>query len=152
VHGEWYGDGGIRLTAPLSPAVYIGARQILAISTRYLPMPEEQGSDMIDDYPPPAQVAGSMFNAIFLDVFDNDALRLERINSLIECQAELQDHELEPIQLLLLRPSKNLGKMANQFEPNLPLAFRFMTRGLGTKETRSNDLLSMVMFQQDNIS
>ena len=152
VKGEWYGDGGIRLTAPLSPAIHIGARRILAISTRYLPTPEEQDVDMIDDYPPPAQVVGSMFNAIFLDVFDNDALRLERINSLIEAHAEPQDHDLEPIKLLLLRPSQNLGEMANQFEPNLPPAFRFMTRGLGTKETRSNDLLSMVMFQQDYIS
>lgn len=152
VKGDWYGDGGIRLTAPLSPAIHIGARRILAISTRYLPTPEEQGVDMIDDYPPPAQVVGSMFNAIFLDVFDNDALRLERINSLIECQKEKQDHELEPVKLLLLRPSQNLGKMANEFEPNLPRTFRFMTRGLGTKETRSNDLLSMVMFQHDYIS
>jgi NTE family protein len=152
VEGEWYGDGGIRLTAPLSPAIHIGARRILAISTRYLPPPEEQGVDMIDDYPPPAQVVGSMFNAIFLDVFDNDALRLERINQLIKYKSEEENHALEPVKLLLLRPTQNLGKMANQFEANLPRAFRFMTRGLGTKETRSNDLLSMVMFQHDYIS
>ncbi|MFT5132748.1 MAG: NTE family protein, partial [Gammaproteobacteria bacterium] len=149
---EWYGDGGIRLTAPLSPAIHLGAKRILAISTRYLPSVEEQGMEMIDDYPPPAQVVGAMFNAIFLDVFDNDALRLERINTLINYTTEKHDHELEPVKLLLLRPSQNLGKMANQFEPNLPRTFRFMTRGLGTKETRSNDLLSMVMFQHDYIS
>jgi len=152
VEGEWYGDGGIRLTAPLSPAIHLGARRILAISTRYLATPEEQGIDMIDDYPPPAQVLGSMFNAIFLDVFDNDALRLERINELIKYKSGKQDHELEPVSLLLLRPSQNLGALANQYEANLPRAFRFMTRGLGTKETRSNDLLSMVMFQHDYIS
>ncbi len=151
VKDEWYGDGGLRLTAPLSPAIHIGARRILAISTRYLPSPEEQGVDMIDDYPPPAQVVGSMFNAIFLDVFDNDALRLERINSLLEYKSEEQEHGLEPVKLLLLRPSQNLGKMANQLEANLPRTFRFMTRGLGTKETRSNDLLSMVMFQHDYV-
>lgn len=152
VGGSWYGDGGIRMTAPLSPAIHVGARRILAISTRYLPSAEEQGINMIDHYPPPAQVVGAMFNAIFLDVFDNDALRLERINSLIENRPEEEKNGLEPVKLLLLRPSQNLGKMANQFEPNLPRTFRFMTRGLGTKETRSNDLLSMVMFQQDYIS
>jgi len=152
VGGEWYGDGGIRLTAPLSPAIHIGAKRILAISTRYLPTVEEQGTGMIDDYPPPAQVVGAMFSAIFLDAFDNDALRLERINTLIKYTTEEHDHDLEAVKLFLLRPSQNLGKMANQFEANLPRTFRFMTRGLGTKETRSNDLLSMVMFQQDYIS
>ena len=35
VDGAWYGDGGIRLTAPLSPAVHLGARRIIAVSTRY---------------------------------------------------------------------------------------------------------------------
>jgi NTE family protein len=33
----------------------------------------------------------------------------------------------------------------------LPRAFRFLTRGLGTRETRSNDMLSLVMFQSDYV-
>jgi NTE family protein len=32
---EWHGDGGIRLTAPLSPALHLGAHKILTVSTRY---------------------------------------------------------------------------------------------------------------------
>ena len=34
IDGAWYGDGGIRLTAPLSPAIHLGARKIIAVSTR----------------------------------------------------------------------------------------------------------------------
>ena len=30
-----YGDGGIRLVTPLSPAVHLGANRILSCSTRY---------------------------------------------------------------------------------------------------------------------
>jgi NTE family protein len=52
---------------------------------------------------------------------------------------------------LMLRPSVDLGQLANEYEPELPRAFRFLTRGLGTKETRSNDMLSLVMFQSDYI-
>jgi NTE family protein len=53
--------------------------------------------------------------------------------------------------LLVLRPSEDLGRLANKYEAELPRAFRFLTRGLGTRETRSNDILSLVMFQADYI-
>jgi NTE family protein len=39
--------------------------------------------------------------------------------------------------------------MASAFEAELPRAFRFLTRGLGTKETRSPDFLSLILFQPD---
>jgi NTE family protein len=51
----------------------------------------------------------------------------------------------------MLRPSVDLGRLANAYEPDLPRAFRFLTRGLGTRETRSNDMLSLVMFQGDYV-
>ena len=58
---------------------------------------------------------------------------------------------LRPIELLVLRPSEDLGRLANAYEADLPKGFRFFTRGLGTKETRSNDMLSLVMFQTDYV-
>jgi NTE family protein len=58
---------------------------------------------------------------------------------------------LRPIELLVLRPSEDLGRLANAYEADLPKAFRFFTRGLGTRETRSNDMLSLVMFQNDYV-
>jgi len=39
--------------------------------------------------------------------------------------------------------------MASRFEPQLPRGFRFLTRGLGTRETKSPDFLSLVLFQPD---
>ncbi|QBQ55937.1 patatin-like phospholipase family protein [Nitrosococcus wardiae] len=149
IDGCWYGDGGIRMTAPLSPAIHLGASRILAISTHYVPSYEEDNLPNIDHYPPPIQIAGALFDAIFLDVFDNDALRLGRINRLIARLPERQRYGLRPVKLLLLRPSQDLGKLANEYEPALPRSFRFMTRGLGTQETRSNDVLSLLMFQPD---
>lgn len=148
----WYGDGGIRLTAPLSPAVHLGASRILAISTRYARSRAEAGQSAIGNYPPPAQIAGVLLNAIFLDLFDADALSLERVNRLVEAVPPERRGALRKIDLLVLRPSVDLGRLANEYEARLPRAFRFLTRGLGTRETKSNDLLSLVMFQSDYLA
>jgi NTE family protein len=84
VGDEWFGDGGMRLTAPLSPALHLGAGGILAISTRYDRTANEAETPQHVGYPPPAQVLGSLLNAVFLDLIDQDALRLQLINGLIE--------------------------------------------------------------------
>jgi len=149
IDDAWYGDGGIRLTAPLSPALHLGARRVLAISTRYEGGDEEAEQSTIHGYPPPAQVAGILLNSIFLDLLENDALRLERLNRLLESLPPEKRDGLKPVRLLTLRPSVDLGKLAYEYEPQLPRAFRFLTRGLGTKQTRSPDFLSLVLFQPD---
>ena len=64
-----------------------------------------------------------------------------------------EDHDgLRHIDLLVMRPSEDLGRLANAYEADLPRAFRFLTRGMGTRETRSNDMLSLVMFQKDYVA
>jgi NTE family protein len=104
---------------------------------------------VLKGYPPPAQIFGDVMSAIFLDQFDGDALRLERINQLLENTPPEKRGNLRPVKLLLLRPSRDLGRLANEYEPRLPRTFRFLTRGLGTQQTRSNDMISLVMFQPD---
>jgi NTE family protein len=152
IAGAWYGDGGIRLTAPLSPAIHLGARKIIAISTRYPRSREEADRPMVSGYPPPAQVAGVLLNAIFLDLLDADALRLEQLNALIDRLPPEARDGVRHVDLLILRPSQDLGRLANEFEAALPRTFRFLVRGLGSRETRSNDMLSLLMFQQDYIA
>lgn len=152
IGGQWFGDGGVRLTAPLSPAVHLGASKIMAISTRYRRTRTEADQPMIAAYPPPAQILGSLLNAIFLDLFDADALTMERVNRMIADIPPEKRGGLRPVKLMVLRPSCDLGKLANEHEAQLPRAFRFLTRGLGTRETRSNDMLSMVMFQPDYLA
>jgi NTE family protein len=39
--------------------------------------------------------------------------------------------------------------LAGDYEVDLPGGFRFLTRGLGTRETRSPDFLSMLMFHPE---
>ena len=145
----WHGDGSVRLTAPLSPAVHLGARRIIAISTRYQRTDEEADSPEVLGYPPPAQVAGAIMNSIFLDMLDNDAVELQRLNTLLFELSLERWHGLRPLKLLVLRPSVNLGRLASDYELRLPRAFRFLSRGLGTRATNSPDLLSFILFQPD---
>lgn len=152
IGGRWYGDGGMRMTSPLSPAVRLGADKILAISTRHVRTREEAEEPLVDAYPPPAQVLGMLFNTVFLDQFDADALELQRVNGLLAAAPPEARGDLRPVKLFVLRPSYDLGRLANAYEPSLPGGLRFMTRGLGTRETRSNDMLSLLMFQSDYVS
>lgn len=145
---HWYGDGGIRLAAPLSPALHLGARRILAVSTRYVRSFEEADSEETHSYPPPGQIVGQLMKAIFLDLIDQDALRLERMNQLLVRLDESDRLGLEPIEFIIIRPSVDLGKLAADFEPDLPKTFRYLARGLGSTETKSPDFLSLLMFEQ----
>lgn len=152
IGNAWYGDGGVRLSAPLSPALHLGAHRIIAVSTRYGRSLKDAEQLSITEYPPPAQIMGIVMNAIFLDLIDQDASRMQRINKLIEKVPPDQREGMRPIKLLVIRPSRDLGRLSAEYEPRLPPAFKFMTRGLGTKETKSPDILSMLMFQKDYLT
>ena len=149
---QWYGDGGIRLAAPLSPALHLGANRILAVSTRMIRTQQEAAQPMITQYPPPAQILGTVFNAVFLDLIDQDALRLNRLNRLLEKLPANEREGLKPVRLLVIRPSMDLGRLAAAYESKLPPAFKFMTRGLGTRETSSPDMLSMLLFEREYLT
>jgi NTE family protein len=149
IEDSWHGDGGIRLTAPLSPALHLGAHKILAISTRYDRSQAEANRSLIRGYPPPAQVLSILYNAIFLDLIDQDVLRLERMNFVLRKIPPEQRSGMRVVNILVLRPSRDLGKLSREYEPLLPGFFRFLTRGLGTRQTASPDILSLLMFQSD---
>jgi NTE family protein len=149
VGAEWFGDGGVRLTAPLSPALHLGATRILTVSTRYQRTRAEADLPLTAGYPPPAQVLGILYNAIFLDLIDEDILRLQKINHLLKALPPAQREGMRIVDILVMRPSRDLGRLAREFEIRLPTFFRYMTRGLGTQQTASPDILSLVLFQAD---
>lgn len=151
IGAHWYGDGGIRLTAPLSPALHLGAHKILAISNRHQPSAAEASRPAVAGYPPPAQVLGLLYNSIFLDVVDQDAARMQKMNEVLRGIPEERRGGMRVLDLLVMRPSRDLTAIAGEYEPRLPRAFRLLTRGLGTRETATPDVLSLIMFQDDYI-
>lgn len=143
---HWHGDGGIRLSAPLSPAIYLGATRMLAISTHYAKSFSEANEPQVIGYPPPAQILGQMMNAVFLDVIDEDSIRMEKANAFLRDLPPEQRHGYRIIDFAVIRPSQDLGRIAAEYEPRLPRTFRFLTRSLGTRETTNADFMSLFMF------
>ena len=149
IGNDWYGDGGVRLTMPLSPAINLGATSILVISTRYGKSAREAEEQMVVGYPPAAQVIGLLMNAIFLDVLDQDAMIMNRINELVNELPKRKRKGLRPINFLMLRPSVDIGKLAGEFKPKFSGALKWLTMGLGSGETKSPDWLSMLLFEEE---
>jgi NTE family protein len=148
---EWFGDGGIRMTAPLSPALHLGATRILTISTRRRPARIHVDTSVSRRYPPPAQVFGVLYNSVFLDMIDEDILRLKRFNRLLANVAPEKRGDMRPVDIIVIRPSQDLRSLVRELEPRLPSFVRYLTRGLGTRDTTSPDFLSLFMFQPDYI-
>lgn len=146
IDNSWHGDGGVRLSTPLSPPIYLGADRILAITTRYRRTRSEASVPNVSGYPPAAQIFGLLMNAVFLDTLEQDALMLRRVNQLVAKLPPAKRMGLRPIRLLMIRPSVDLGKMAAEYEPNLTGVIRLLARGLGSHDTKSPDWLSMLLF------
>ncbi|MDP3070833.1 MAG: patatin-like phospholipase family protein [Opitutaceae bacterium] len=152
IEQRWHGDGGVQLTAPLSPALHLGSDRILAVSTSYNPTSAEADNPTTEGYPPPATIVGLLLDAIFLDMLDCDAQVLRRTNRMIRLVPDISSTNLRPVELLLVRPSQDLGLLANDYEHELPAVFRFMMRGLGTERTRRGNLLATLLFQPGYIA
>lgn len=148
---EWLGDGSMRQTAPISPAIHLGAERVLVIGAgrTHEPDPIERGVTM--DYPSLAQVAGHALSSIFLDVLDVDVERLERANrivSLFPPQVKAQA-SLRHVDLLVIAPSQHLDDIAARHVRALPLPVRTLLRALGVRRGDASGaaLASYLLFE-----
>lgn len=149
---EWFGDGSMRQTAPISPAIHLGAHRVLVIGAGR--MHEPAGRLVANTgYPSIAQVAGHSLAGIFLDALAVDVERLERINrTLALLPPEARAHTpLRPVQALVIAPSQRLDDIAARHQASLPAPVRALLRGAGVSgqgaEARGAALASYLLFE-----
>jgi NTE family protein len=143
----FYGDGSVRQTAPLAPAIHLGADRIIAVSMRAGSPVATVAPPASGDYPVAAQVFGLLLHSIFLDTLDADAERLQRLNALLRrLPSGTSTDGLRSIDLLLLRPSRDIGGLAGAGSIQLPRIVRFLVSSIGGGTVRSSDFLSYLMF------
>ncbi len=148
----WHGDGGIRLTAPLAPALHLGADRIVAISTRTRSTVTEGDRLETNGYPPAAQIFGLLMNAVFLDVLDMDVSMLEAFNRLLKQVPKRKRLGKRPVDALVIRPSTNLEALASRYDPAISTGSRFVMRLIGAGRTGAPAWLSMLNFNPEYIS
>jgi NTE family protein len=154
IRGRLFGDGGVRMTTPVSPAIHLGAEKIVAIGIRYARTTAQTVSlnrEVCAESVSIAQIGGVLMNALFLDSLDNDLERLQRINRTlgfisVEMRAQHPDM-LRRIPALSLRPSQDLGRLAADEYRRFPGMLRYLLRGIGATGDAGWDLLSYLAFQ-----
>jgi len=158
IHGQFYGDGCVRLSAPLSPAIHMGAERILAVGVQSMPeieMPPEQSRAPRRDWLPPSEIVGILLNSVFLDSLEADVERLERVNHTLNF-IPTDDHgtplqPLRSIPTLVLRPSQDLGMLAADQYRRFPRMLRYLLKGIGATGETGSDLLSYLAFEPEYI-
>lgn len=128
---EFYGDGGMRMGAPLSPAIHLGADRILVIGTRdEQPDPEPTTPAA---YPTAGEIGGYLLDTVFMDTLNADLARLRRINRTLSLLDEPQREEsgLRPIDVLVIRPSRDLRTVTSEHAASMPGSVKLLLRTLG---------------------
>jgi len=149
---EYFGDGSMRQSAPISPAVHLGARRILVIGAGRMQEPPGPRAGSAE-YPSLAQIAGHALSSIFLDALAVDVERLKRINATLALlpAAVRGETSLRPIEVLVIAPSQRLDDIASRHLHNLPAAVRAMLRVVGVsgegQDARGGALASYLLFE-----
>ena len=82
LQGEYFGDGAMRQTAPLSPAIHLGADRLLVLGVRPTHLDAIPRFIASDTPPTPGQLFGYMLDTLFSDQISADLENLNRINRL----------------------------------------------------------------------
>ncbi len=85
----WYIDGGVRLNAPLKPAIDLGATHIIVISATSIGYGPQSPPDLGRTAPDTADTGAQVLNAVLADRLTEDVIAIERTNRLVRHNDEL---------------------------------------------------------------
>ncbi|MDH3640192.1 MAG: patatin-like phospholipase family protein, partial [Gammaproteobacteria bacterium] len=150
LRGEFFGDGSMRQTAPISPAIHLGARKVLILGVRReygVSLDTESGPS---PYPGLGQIAGYVLDTLFLNSLRADLERLQRINQTLSLlpRADRSHTHLRPIKTLLISPSQDIAEIALRHQNALPRSVKYLLYLLGARRGSGRRLMSYLLFEQ----
>jgi NTE family protein len=162
---EYFGDGAVRQSAPISPALHLGANRVLVVGVSGNPRGLGANTAMqratSGVQPSLAQIGGHMLNSTFIDSLESDIELLERLNLLSRMLPPQTPHEpsprvseqptpaqsLAPVEVLVISPSQPIDEIAARHRRELPPALRTFLRGPGATKTSGAGVLSYLLFE-----
>lgn len=138
LHEQFFGDGSMRQTSPLSPAIHLGANRLFIVGVND-PAGAPVAPKRPEKEPSFGQMFGFMLDSLFIDQLHADLERISRYN-------ELNDQRR--IEFLLMTPSRDVNEIARRHERELPRSLRTLMRVLGANNAASTMLLSYLLFER----
>jgi NTE family protein len=172
---QYYVDGSLRQNTPVRPAMRLGANRLLVVGLRHehaqIVAHERAREQVKTIFPNAVFMAGKLLDALMLDKLEADMRRIERLNEIIEAGTRMfgadfgqklgsaipgrEGRSYEHMEMLLIRPSQNLGEIAHQVIRRTNLSrysgvmARWLRRSMMGDEMPENDLASYVLFDPD---
>jgi NTE family protein len=153
-HREYFGDGSMRQSSPLSPAIHLGASRVLVIGVG---QPERAGlagaPDNSGNRPTLGAIAGHAMASVFQDTLQADVEQAQRmsktLNQLPRDIAAMLPYK--PVEIVSISPSQSLDAMAQQHVGELHPATYSALSGLGALGSKASPggaaLASYLLFE-----
>jgi NTE family protein len=135
-HAEFFGDGSMRQSSPLSPALHLGAGKVLVIGVG---QPERAGfvgggnGAHVSGRPTLGAIAGHAMASVFQDTLQADVEQAQRVSKTVRQMpreiAALMPYR--PVDILAIAPSQSLDALAQAHASELPAATYNALAGLG---------------------
>jgi NTE family protein len=138
LNDQYFGDGAMRQTSPLSPAIHLGANRLFIIGVND-PASTGASSNRRPVEPSFGQMFGFMLDSLFMDQLHADLERISRFN---------EGNIARRIEFLVLTPSRDVNEIARRHARELPRSLRAMMRTMGANNTASTLLLSYLLFER----
>jgi NTE family protein len=150
IHREYFGDGSMRQTAPISPALHLGATRVMVIGVSANASIQQPQRSEDGEYPSLARIAGHAMNSIFLDSMEVDLERVKKINDLVAIIPDEMSERanLRHVDVLVVSPSQPIDKIAERYTSELPWTIRMLLRLVGARQHNGAVLVSYLLTEK----
>ena len=150
INREYFGDGALRQTAPLSSPLNLGANKLFVIGvSANASQPYER--EKIYHSPSVAQVLSQLLNSAFIDSLEEDVDMVKRFNSFSEALSKEKQKELNvnTVDVLVIEPTIKFDELAGQYIQNLPRSMRGLLKIIGANpKGGGSSLASYILFER----